>query len=154
LNNNLEFKCTNEDNESIPEEIKESLEELERVYNKGFSSGFYLGTPTNDDFAKVENSSATESKDLGYLKILHKDKKITILYVKNPDYAAPLMYVRYDDKTNFKLASGEVEIKTISTKYSYAYYFYPVDSYSGSDKADFSSMQDDFTNSLKSFGIF
>lgn len=43
-------------------EVKESLEELNKVYNKGFSSGFYLGMPTADDFSRVEHSSANESK--------------------------------------------------------------------------------------------
>ncbi|MGV8152062.1 MAG: U32 family peptidase [Candidatus Nanoarchaeia archaeon] len=51
-------------------EINNSLEELNKVYNKGFSSGFYLKIPTSDDFAKLENSNATESKEfLG--KITH-----------------------------------------------------------------------------------
>jgi hypothetical protein len=82
------------------------------------------------------------------------DKKMTIMYVKNPDLVAPLMYIRYDSKTDFKLSAGEIELKTDSKKYSYAYYFYPVSSYKGADKADYSSMQNDFTDSLKTFGIF
>jgi len=44
------------------EEIVDGLKELEKVYNRGFSSGFYLGVPTNDDFSEVENSSATTKK--------------------------------------------------------------------------------------------
>lgn len=43
-------------------EIEESLNELKKVYNKGFSSGFYLGLPTSDDFAKIEHSASTEKK--------------------------------------------------------------------------------------------
>jgi hypothetical protein len=82
------------------------------------------------------------------------NKKMTIMYVKNSDYTQPLMYIRFDNKTDFKLAAGEVEIKTDSTKYSYAYYFYPVDTYPGADKADFSSMQSDFKDALATFGIF
>ncbi len=81
------------------------------------------------------------------------DKKMTINYVKN-GANVPLMYVRYDEKTNFKLAAGEVELKTASAKYSYAYYFYPVDSYSGKDQADFASMQKDFQTALTTFGVF
>ncbi len=45
------------------EEIKEGLDELKKVYNRGFSSGFYLGSPTSDDFSKTENSAATEKKE-------------------------------------------------------------------------------------------
>ena len=44
------------------EEIVDGLKELEKVYNRGFSSGFYFGVPTNDDFSEVENSSATTKK--------------------------------------------------------------------------------------------
>ncbi|MBT4377041.1 U32 family peptidase [archaeon] len=44
------------------QEIKELLKELEKVYNREFSSGFYLGTPTNDDFANIEHSAATTTK--------------------------------------------------------------------------------------------
>jgi len=42
---------------------EELLNELKKVYNKGLSSGFYLGLPTSDDFSKVENSSAKETKE-------------------------------------------------------------------------------------------
>ena len=44
-------------------EIKKGIEELKKVYNRGFSSGFYLGVPTNDDFSMVENSAATKRKE-------------------------------------------------------------------------------------------
>lgn len=43
-------------------EIDESIKELEKIYNKGFSSGFYFGVPTSDDFSNVEHSKATEKK--------------------------------------------------------------------------------------------
>lgn len=43
-------------------EIKEGMQELKKVYNRGFSSGFYLGKTTPKDFAMVENSAATEKK--------------------------------------------------------------------------------------------
>ncbi len=43
-------------------EIRESMNELEKVYNKGFSSGFYLGKPMPSDFSSIEHSNATEKK--------------------------------------------------------------------------------------------
>lgn len=62
-------------------EIKESIKELERVYNKEFSSGFFLGIPTSDDFAKTEHSSASEKKHfIG--KIMHYFPKINVAAVK------------------------------------------------------------------------
>ncbi|MEM4270679.1 MAG: U32 family peptidase [Candidatus Pacearchaeota archaeon] len=59
------------------EEIQRGLEELKKVYTKGFSSGFFLGVPTSDDFSKEQHSSATEKKEfIG--KIYHYFPKINV----------------------------------------------------------------------------
>ena len=50
------------DNDLSKEEINLGLKELESVYTKGLSSGFYLGSPTSDDFSNVENSASTHTK--------------------------------------------------------------------------------------------
>ena len=50
------------DKKLTKEEIKEKLNELKKVYNRGFSSGFYLGLPTSDDFSKSEDGEAKEKK--------------------------------------------------------------------------------------------
>ncbi len=44
------------------QEIKESLEELKKVYNRGFSSGFYIKMPTSDDFSYSEHGEQKETK--------------------------------------------------------------------------------------------
>jgi U32 family peptidase len=44
------------------EEIEEGTKELERIYNKGYSSGFYIKMPTADDFAKTEHNASDEKK--------------------------------------------------------------------------------------------
>lgn len=44
-------------------EILELLNELKKVYNRGFSSGFYIRIPTNDDFSFSENGEQTEHKE-------------------------------------------------------------------------------------------
>jgi putative protease len=63
------------------QEIQQSMVELEQVFNKGFSSGFYLGLPTSDDFSNVENSNAKKSKQfIG--KILHYYDKIGVGLLK------------------------------------------------------------------------
>ncbi len=63
------------------QEIQKSIKDLEQVFNKGFSSGFYLGLPTNDDYSKTENSSASHSKQfIG--KILHYYDKIGVGLLK------------------------------------------------------------------------
>jgi U32 family peptidase len=44
------------------EKKKEFLIELETVYNRGFSTGFYFGKPSSEDYARVEGSKATTRK--------------------------------------------------------------------------------------------
>mgnify|MGYP006301522659 CR=1 FL=1 len=45
------------------QEITEGIERLKTVYNRGFSSGFYLRMPTADDFSFSENGEQTEYKE-------------------------------------------------------------------------------------------
>jgi len=69
------------DKKLTEKEIESSLEELKKVYNKGFSSGFYLGIPTSNDFSNVEHSSAKEKKQfIG--KISHYYPKIGVATIK------------------------------------------------------------------------
>jgi len=62
-------------------EIKEAIDELKKVYNRSFSSGFYLGVPTSDDFARIEHSAATEKKHF-VGKIIHYFPKIQVATIK------------------------------------------------------------------------
>jgi len=59
------------------EEIKTGLEELEKVYNREFSSGFYLKTPTSDDFTKYEHGSGKQTKKF-IATVNHYWKKIGV----------------------------------------------------------------------------
>lgn len=65
------------DRDLTKEEIKKELIELGKVYNRGFSSGFYLRVPTNDDFSKVENSAATTKKKF-VGKVTHYYPKVSV----------------------------------------------------------------------------
>lgn len=56
------------------EEIKKYMEELSNIYNKGFSSGFYLGKPGAGGIANTEHSASHEHK--------HFVGKITKYYPK------------------------------------------------------------------------
>ncbi len=69
------------DNKLTEKEATKLLEELKTVYNRGFSSGFYLGSPTSDDFSKTEHSDATEKK-MYIGKINHYYPKINVATVK------------------------------------------------------------------------
>jgi putative protease len=63
------------------QEIKQGIEELQKVYNRKFSSGFYLKTPTSDDFTHTENSEATETKHF-VGKVMHYFTKIGVATIK------------------------------------------------------------------------
>ena len=104
------------DNKLTQKQIKQSLEELNKVYTKGFSSGFFLGSPTSDDFAKVEHSAATEKKHfVGNIK--HYYPKIKVAEIK---LVSPL---KLNDKIaiignttgiiNTKITSMEIKNKPI-----------------------------------------
>lgn len=69
------------DKKLTKEEIREGLEELKKIYNKGFSSGFYLGLPASDDLAGAEHSEATEKKHF-VGKITNYLSKIGVATVK------------------------------------------------------------------------
>lgn len=61
------------------EKKKELLIELEKVYNRGFSSGFYFGVPSSEEYAGVEGSKATTRKS--YVgKVLNYYKEIEVAH--------------------------------------------------------------------------
>ena len=69
------------DNNLSKKEIQEEIEKLNSVYTKGFSSGFYLGVPTSDDFSNAENSLATTKKEF-VGKVTHYFPKVGVGAVK------------------------------------------------------------------------
>lgn len=65
------------------EEIEKGIEELNKVYTKGLSSGFYLGVPTVDDFSNVEHSIATRRKEfVGKVTHYYPKAKVGTIYVQ------------------------------------------------------------------------
>ena len=66
----------------LTEEIKKELmKELEEVYNRGFSSGFYFGKPSSEDYAEIYGSKATTRKEF-VGKVINYYKKNQIVYVE------------------------------------------------------------------------
>ncbi len=63
------------------EEIASGTKELERIYNKGYSSGFYIKLPTADDFANIEHNASQEKKHF-VGKVTHYFPNIRIAAVK------------------------------------------------------------------------
>jgi len=63
-------------------EIEQGLKDLQKVYTKGFSSGFYQGMPTDDDFSSIEHSSSTQSKRfIGKITHYYPKIKVGLLHV-------------------------------------------------------------------------
>ena len=63
---------------------KELIKKLKTVYNRDFSQGFYLKSPTADDFTDVYGSRATETKEyLGYVKKFYKKIKVAEVKIQN-----------------------------------------------------------------------
>jgi putative protease len=62
------------------EKKKEFLKELETVYNRGFSTGFYFGKPSSEDYAGVEGSKATTRK-VYVGKVINYFKKLEVVQV-------------------------------------------------------------------------
>ena len=51
------------DEDLSADEAGNLIKEMEKVFNRGFSSGFYLGRPVYSDFAQVENSASSFYRD-------------------------------------------------------------------------------------------
>ncbi|MBS3167420.1 U32 family peptidase [Candidatus Woesearchaeota archaeon] len=100
--------------------IKDDLSsELEKVYNRGFSSGFYFRKPSGNDFIDVHGSKATERK-VYVGKVLNFYNKIKVAAIKI--YAAELKLgdeILVQGKTTGvikqELKSMEVENKKIKS---------------------------------------
>jgi U32 family peptidase len=57
--------------------IKELLEKLKTVYNKKFSSGFFLGLTANEDWSDLYGSAATTKKlEIGYVNNYYNKNKV------------------------------------------------------------------------------
>ncbi|MDY0081737.1 MAG: peptidase U32 family protein [Ignavibacteriaceae bacterium] len=62
------------------EKKKELLTELEKVYNRGFSSGFYFDIPSSEEYAGVDGSKATTRKS--YVgKVINYFKEIEVAHI-------------------------------------------------------------------------
>lgn len=69
-----------EENNFGKKEKEELVNELETVFNRGFSGGFYMGRST-DEWAEGENNLATETKTLlGFIE--HFYQKINVAEIK------------------------------------------------------------------------
>ncbi len=69
------------DKKLTEKEIDSGLEELNKIYNKGYSSGFYLKMPTADDFSRIQSNASVERKHF-VGKVIHYFDKAEVAAVK------------------------------------------------------------------------
>lgn len=66
----------------LSEDIKQQMySDLQKVYNRGFSPGFYFGTPSGDDFTDGYGNQAT-TKKVYVGKVINYFKKSKIAHIK------------------------------------------------------------------------
>jgi U32 family peptidase len=106
------------DKKLTKQEIQNSLNELKKVYTKGFSSGFYLGTPTNDDFSDVEHSKATTKKEfIGLVKHYYPKVKVAEILIQtgNLKLGDEIVIIgKTSGIKNVKIKSMEIKNKKIT----------------------------------------
>lgn len=68
------------DNKLTKDKKKELLAELEKVYNRGFSSGFYFEVPSSNAYAGVEGSKA-KTRKVYVAKVLNYYKDIEVAHI-------------------------------------------------------------------------
>jgi U32 family peptidase len=97
------------DNKLNTEKVISLMEKLEKVFYRGFSSGFYLGEPLFTDFASVESSASRVYKDYAG-KVTHFYPKINVVLIKI------VKDIKVGDKIIFiskKEGVNEIEVKEI-----------------------------------------
>jgi len=107
------------DSKLTPAEIEDGLRELNIVYNRGFSDGFFFKTPTADDFSYTENGEQAEYKEyVGRVEKYWPGVGVGLVII----HAGVLsvgdeIYLMHDDLgiKRMKVESMEVEGKKVSS---------------------------------------
>lgn len=100
------------------EEINKGLKRLEKVYNRGFSSGFYIKMPTSDDFSYSENGEQAERKEfVGRIeKYWQKAGAATVKMLSGKIKAGDEIYLISKNKAIKRLTVESLEIENKSVK--------------------------------------
>ncbi len=107
-------------NKKLPKTlIEKQLKKLKTVYNRGFHEGFYLGTPTADDFTKAYGSVATKQKVyIGFVKNFYKKINVAELKIMSHSLNTGDNILIIGNKTGVleqKVSSMELNHKKIKT---------------------------------------
>lgn len=92
-------------------EIIELMKEIQEVYNRGFSSGFYLGKPTPKDFSEVENSASTVYREfLGKINHVYPRIQTGVVQLNNNLKIGDLVGVFHEKIGVEEFVVSEIEI--------------------------------------------
>ncbi|MBN2111580.1 U32 family peptidase [Candidatus Woesearchaeota archaeon] len=99
------------------EKIKSYIEKLKKVYNRGFSSGFYLGLPAAKDFTHSYGSRATTRKKyIGFVKNYYKQVNVAEVKLEAGDLKLGDSILIIGNKTGVKeekVASIQISKKPV-----------------------------------------
>lgn len=106
------------DNKLTEKGKKELMEQLKLVYNRKFSSGFYLKLPTSDDFTDITGSNVKKPKKIiGKIEHYYKDKKVAVIKIYTDRIKLDDELLIIGNKTGvkkFKVKSMEINHKKIN----------------------------------------
>jgi len=98
---------------------KNLLIQLETAYNRHFSTGFYLGLPTQEDLTNLHGSASTEKKEeLGIIINYYKKQKVAVLRLDSKTISLGEEILIIGNKTGVfrqKIVSLEVNHLSIKT---------------------------------------
>ena len=96
---------------------KQLMQELKSVYNRGFSSGFYLKQPVNE-FTDVYGSKAAKTKHyVGYVVNFYKKQGVAEIKVESNNFKINDLLMFHGNKTGVyeeKARSMEIKHKKVS----------------------------------------
>ncbi|MFH1456399.1 MAG: U32 family peptidase [archaeon] len=96
---------------------KQLMEELKQSYNRGFSQGFYLGTPTTNDWSKTQgNVSKTIKKEIGKVINYYKKHNVAVIKILSSEIKLDDNLMFQGNKTgnvNLKISSMQIEHKEV-----------------------------------------
>ncbi len=99
-------------------QINQLIKKLKTVYNKKFSTGFYLGLPTADDFTDIYGSAANQTKHyIGVIKNFYKKIKVAEIKIETGSLKLGDKIMIQGNKTGCfeqKIKSMEINHKKVS----------------------------------------
>ncbi len=99
-------------NELTEDKKQQLFDELKSVFNRGFSSGFYFGKSSSEDFAEARGSSATMNKEyIGKITNYYQKIKVASLKLNSGKLKAGDEVLIQGEKT------GSVKIKINNLKF-------------------------------------